>query len=114
MAFANDLTLDAFLTSDQADARAGGRGGPSGPVTRVHVLSNEFEAHVLLEALEAERIEALVEPYRDMAFDSLFVPQRGWGAILTREEDAERAVQLIADTLANLRNAPVVEPEGDE
>lgn len=71
-----------------------------GPLARVHTLANEIEAQVLMHALAEEGIDAVVQTYRELAFDGIFIPQRGWGCILTREEDAERAVGVIRDALA--------------
>jgi hypothetical protein len=83
---------------------AGGRGLllSGGPLARVHTLSSEFEAHVLSNALHVEGIEAVVQTYRELAFDGLFVPQRGWGCIVTRVEEAERALEVITATLATI------------
>jgi hypothetical protein len=75
-----------------------------GPLARVHVLSNEIEAHVLHDVLEQEKVIHYVECYRDTAYDGLFQASRGWGAIITREEDSERALAVIQRALSDLLN----------
>ena len=111
MGVARGLTFDAL---DDAGTQSVGGGGFTGPVTRVHILENEFEAHVLLGALEEERVDAVVQHYREMAFDGLFIPQRGWGAILTRVEDSKRAIEIIGDTLRSLRLDPPQSGDGGD
>jgi len=71
-----------------------------GPLVRVHVLGNEIEAQVLADVLEREAIHFVIESYRELAFDGLFLPQRGWGCVLTREQDAARAARVISEALA--------------
>ena len=83
----------------------------SGPLCRIHILPNEVEAMVLHDVLEAENIPHMVESYRDTAYDGLFQITRGWGALVTREEDAERAVALVKQALDELL---AEEPEEEE
>jgi hypothetical protein len=71
----------------------------AGPLARVFILDNEIQAQVLHGVLEAENIPHNVECYRDCAYDGLFQVTRGWGAIITRQEDAERALSLIEQAL---------------
>ena len=67
----------------------------AGPLARVCVADNPFEAELLRGALEAEGIPTLVECYREIAYDGLFQAARGWGGLVVREADAERAAALI-------------------
>jgi hypothetical protein len=71
-----------------------------GPLVRVHVLNSEIEAQVLTDVLEREAIHFVIQSYRELAFDGLFIPQRGWGCILTREEAGARAAKVIGEALA--------------
>lgn len=95
-------TFDPSLVDERADAGHGVAFRGGGPLARVHTLSCEFEAHVLVEALEAERIEVVVDCHLDKALGALFAPQQGWGCLLTRFTDAPAAVELIQRTLADL------------
>jgi hypothetical protein len=96
---ATDLTWDAFDLAADEGAGLGFVLG-AGPLARVHIVESEIEAQVLMDALEHEGILAVVQSYRELAFDGLFIPQRGWGCVLTREQDAERAVEVIRAALA--------------
>lgn len=83
----------------------------SGPLARVHVLNNEFEAMVLHDVLANEGLVHTIESYRDTALDGLFQATRGWGAVITREEDVDEARALIKRALDELL-AQADEPEG--
>jgi len=83
-----DTQIDAHLPGD-------------GPLARVHILSNEIEAQVLHDVLRAEGIVHIVQSYRDTTFDGLFQATRGWGCIITREEDSQWALQWIHKALAH-------------
>jgi hypothetical protein len=101
MARGDVATLDALgLSFSEEGLGAAIRGG--GPLARVHILSNEFEAQFLADALHGERIDVVVQSYRELAFDSIFIPQRGWGCLITRLEDATRAVSIIEQALVAL------------
>ena len=67
----------------------------TGPLARICTVENRFEADLLRGALEAEGIPALVESYADIAMDGLFQLTRGWGGLIVREVDAERAAALV-------------------
>jgi hypothetical protein len=106
MAYAKGFELGDVWEAEADEAGGEGLLLRVGPLARVHTLGSEFEAHVLVDALKDERIDAVVQTYRELAFDGLFIPQRGWGCILTRVEDSERAVEIIRATLASLLPPP--------
>src|SRR2546429_109569 len=107
MSYARAMTFDEW---ELAAFEAFGDGAlGDGPLARVYTLSNEIEAQLLLGILEHERIDAIVQTYREMAFDGLFIPQRGWGCIITREEDSTRAVEVIQAALASVHEPPETE-----
>jgi hypothetical protein len=93
-----DITVDEIGWAFEEGLGVGLLG--TGALARVHILSNEIEAQYLIDALYNDRVDAVVQTYRELAFDGIFIPQRGWGCILTREEDAERAVEIIRAALA--------------
>lgn len=72
----------------------------TGPLIRVFVLDNEIQAQVIHGLLESDNIPHNVECYRDLAYDGLFQATRGWGAIVTRQEDADRTLALIEQAIA--------------
>lgn len=76
------------------------------PLAKVYVARTPVEADYLVGVLNQEGIPALLQSYRDTAFDGLFMATRGAGAIITLEEDAYRALTLI-ETVVEL-----IEKEG--
>src|ERR1043166_675724 len=98
-----DLTMDelGFAFEEGFGFGVGILGGD--PMARVHTLSSEIEAQYLVDVLREERIDAVVQTYRELAFGGIFIPVRGWGCIITREEDAARAVEVIHAALEAVR-----------
>lgn len=66
-------------------------------LSRVCVLENRFEADVISDALEKEDITFIIKEFRDTAYDGLFIPQLGWGAVLVPDDEARRAEKIIGD-----------------
>ncbi|HIA03679.1 MAG TPA: hypothetical protein EYN06_02115 [Myxococcales bacterium] len=94
---------DSSTTADPLDFLDNSRVDPlpsTSPLTRVFVLDNEIQAQVIHGFLESDNIPHNVECYRDLAYDGLFQATRGWGAIVTRQEDAARALALIEQAIA--------------
>lgn len=87
-------------------------GGPleGVPLARVTTLDNEFEAEVIRNALDDNQISCLIQSFRETAFDGLFIPQRSWGALITREDQAEEALRIVRD----LRATFAVEDDEEE
>jgi len=72
------------------------------PLARVHTVSSDVEGDYLVEILDQEGIPALFQSNRDTAYDGLFVGQWGHGTIITREEDAHRALTVIESVLTQI------------
>jgi len=83
------------------------------PLARVHLVENPVEGDFLVGVLEQEGIPALFQTFRDTAFDGIFQPQRGFGVIITTEEDAHRARTLIESVLDSLEKEAITLPESD-
>lgn len=66
-------------------------------LTRVCVLESRFEADLMRNALDKEDITFVIKEFRDTAYDGLYIPQRGWGAVLVFDAQALRAEKIIAD-----------------
>lgn len=90
-------------------------GGPleGTPLARVTSLDNEFEAEVLRNALDDNGIPCLIQSNRETAFDGLFIPQRSWGALITRFDQAEAALRIVQEVRASFEADMAVE-EGEE
>ncbi|MBW1981615.1 MAG: DUF2007 domain-containing protein [Deltaproteobacteria bacterium] len=68
-------------------------------LVRVHTVENRFEADLLCQALQQDGIPVLLRKFEETAYDGLFVPQMGWGALLVPEETEEAARALIRKVL---------------
>lgn len=65
------------------------------PYEKVCTLDDRFEGDVLSHELEARDIRTLVRPYQDAAYDGLFIPQQGWGALYVPERQAAEAREVV-------------------
>lgn len=68
-------------------------------LVQVHVVEDHFEAEILLGALRLEGIECICRSHEEIAYNGLFVLQRGWGTILVREDQMQLARQIIEEAL---------------
>jgi len=73
--------------------------------TKVTTLDNSFEADLATQALDRAAIPYIVRPYRDTAYDGIFIPQKGWGALLVPEDAADRAKDVIALLRQDIANS---------
>lgn len=65
--------------------------------TKAGVVENRFEGDRIRHALEEAGIPFVIKSFLDTAYDGLYIPQKGWGAVLVPGEYRERAEQLIND-----------------
>ncbi|MCJ7664631.1 MAG: DUF2007 domain-containing protein [Desulfobacterales bacterium] len=70
---------------------------------KVTVAENSFEADLITQTLQQEGIPCLIRSYHDTAYDGIFIPQKGWGAIMVPEELEEKAVAIIAEVRQGLK-----------
>jgi len=59
--------------------------------------TSEIEALSIKALLEDEGIECIVRSYQDTAYNGIYTLLKGWGDILVREEDLERATKLLRE-----------------
>jgi hypothetical protein len=71
-----------------------------GDVKIIHRLHDRFEQEVLHQALEQDGIVHEMRLSFEHAYSFLFEFQQGYGVVLVRNADAERATELIAAVLA--------------
>jgi hypothetical protein len=62
---------------------------------KVATVDNKFEADVISQSLEQDDIPCMIRSYRDTAYDGIFIPQKGWAAIMVPEEHETRARRII-------------------
>jgi len=71
-----------------------------GDVIIVHRLTDQFEQEVIHQALDQEEIVHDIRLSFEHSYSFLFEPMHGFGAVLVRAVDAERARTLIDAVLA--------------
>jgi hypothetical protein len=59
------------------------------------IVANQFEEDMASQALEKEKIPFLIRRYSDTAYDGLFIPQKGWAAVMVPAGSLERAKAII-------------------
>ncbi len=75
--------------------------------TKVHILTNQFEADVLADALRQSEIPVLVRPFRETAYAEIFVPQKGWGWLMVPKDFEKKAKSVIQSALEAFENRPL-------
>jgi ketol-acid reductoisomerase len=70
---------------------------------KVAVAENKFEADLISQTLQQEGIACLIRSYHDTAYDGIFIPQKGWAAILVPEELKEKAPAVIDEIRRGLK-----------
>ena len=66
-------------------------------MSKVTTVGNRFEEDLVSQALEREGVPFLIRRYSDTAYDGLFIPQKGWAAIMVPEEFVEKAKTVVRD-----------------
>ena len=57
-----------------------------GNFIKIFVVENQFEADLVSQALREEGIPMMLKKFSDTAYDGLYIPQKGWAAIMVPEE----------------------------
>ena len=61
------------------------------------VINNRFEGDRISQSLNEAEIPFVVKSFLDTAYDGLYLPQKGWGAVMVPEAFAERAERIISE-----------------
>ncbi len=75
--------------------------------TKVHILTNQFEADVLADALRQSEIPVLVRPFRETAYAEIFIPQKGWGWLMVPKKLENKAKSIIQSALEAFEDRPL-------
>ena len=67
-----------------------------GNFIKIFVVENQFEADLVSQALKEEGIPVMLKKFSDTAYDGLYIPQKGWAAIMVPEE-----CKALAEKVAN-------------
>ena len=61
------------------------------------IVENRFEGDRVSQALKEAGIPYVMKSFHDTAYDGLYIPQKGWGAILVPKDFEEEAEGVIAE-----------------
>ena len=67
------------------------------PWVKAGIVENRFEGDRVSQALREAGIPFLIKSFLDTAYDGLYIPQKGWGAVLVPEGIREVDEKLIAE-----------------
>ena len=59
------------------------------------IVENRFEGDRVSQTLNEEGIPFLIKSFLDTAYDGLYIPQKGWGAVLVPQNFKEEAEKVI-------------------
>ncbi len=68
-----------------------------GNYVKILVVENKFEADLVSQALKEEGIPVMVRKFSDTAYDSLYIPQKGWASIMIPEECKPHGERVVAE-----------------
>ena len=61
------------------------------------VVENRFEGDRISQALQQAGIPFMIKSFLDTAYDGLYIPQKGWAAVMVLEEFIGTAEGIIAE-----------------
>ena len=68
-----------------------------GNLVKIFVVENKFEADLVSQALQGEGIPVLLKRFSDTAYDGLYIPQKGWAAVMIPEEFKASGKRVVAE-----------------
>jgi len=73
------------------------------PWVKAGTVENRFEGDRVSQALDEAKIPFLIKSFLDTAYDGLYVPQKGWGAVMVPKDFAPEAEEIISGVKANFQ-----------
>jgi len=70
---------------------------------KITVAENKFEADLIAQTLQEEGIPCMIRSYHDTAYDGIFIPQKGWAAVMVPEPLEGKACTIIAELRQGLK-----------
>ena len=61
------------------------------------IVESRFEGDRVSQALEEAEIPFLIKSFLDTAYDGLYLPQKGWGAVMVPKKFREEAERVISE-----------------
>jgi ketol-acid reductoisomerase len=68
-----------------------------GNFVKIFVVENKFEADLVSQALQKEGIPVMLKKFSDTAYNGLYIPQKGWAAIMIPEECKTLGERVVAE-----------------
>jgi ketol-acid reductoisomerase len=68
-----------------------------GNFVKIFVVENPFEADLVTQALHKEGIPVMVKTFSDTAYNGIYIPQKGWAAIMVPEEWRASGEKVVAE-----------------
>jgi hypothetical protein len=75
------------------------------------IVENRFEGDRVKQSLEEAGIPFMIKSFHDTAYDGLFIPQKGWAAVLVPGEYVASAEKLILEVKATFKEEAGDEPD---
>jgi hypothetical protein len=75
------------------------------------VVESRFEGDRVSQALHEAGIPFLMKSFLDTAYDGLYIPQKGWGAVMVPENFKEEAGKVIFEVKGSFRKEDEDETE---
>jgi hypothetical protein len=67
------------------------------------IVESRFEGDRVSQALDEAGIPFLMKSFLDTAYDGLYIPQKGWGAIMVPENFEEEAGKVILEVKSSFQ-----------
>jgi hypothetical protein len=67
------------------------------------IVENRFEGDRVSQALNEAEIPFLIKSFLDTAYNGLYLPQKGWGAVMVPEKFSEEAERVISEVKRSFR-----------
>ena len=68
-----------------------------GNFVKIFVVENTFEADLVSQALQEEGIPVMLKRFSDTAYDGLYIPQKGWAAVMIPEEFKTMGEKVVTE-----------------
>lgn len=68
-----------------------------GNFVKIFVVENKFEADLVSQSLQEEGIPVMLKRFSDTAYDGLYIPQKGWAAVMIPEEFKTMGERVVVE-----------------
>ncbi len=75
------------------------------------IVENRFEGDRVSQALNEAGIPFLMKSFLDTAYNGLYIPQKGWGAVMVPENFEDEAERIILEVKSSFTKEVADETE---